>query len=201
MTGTGRACHKATFSSFRSDRNFPGLSPCFGRRTTLTLLLVPPPHKNRSPSFDSRRDTPVPGGILRLSTTSPLPASGCGCVWVSQSGAYRVWQAGLYVPGRWGLGRYACAEAGSQRYNVGVDTPRFPPASLGETLLLNRRVPESICCRGSAASGPSYRPCLCEYLGPQFRRQVSWSQQIDADPKQRLQLFLQTAQIEQRCTG
>ena len=36
-----------------------------GRRTLLTLPLLPPPQKNRSPPSDSSPDTPAPGGILK----------------------------------------------------------------------------------------------------------------------------------------
>ena len=41
------------------------------RRTALTLPLLPPPQKKRSPPSDSSPDTPTPGGISSLSRTSP----------------------------------------------------------------------------------------------------------------------------------
>ena len=47
----------------------------FGRRTARTLPLWPPPQKNRSAPSDSRPDTPTPGGISRLSRTSPVRGS------------------------------------------------------------------------------------------------------------------------------
>ncbi len=43
-----------------------------GRRTALTLPLLPPPQKNRSPPSDSSPETPVPGGISSLSKTFPV---------------------------------------------------------------------------------------------------------------------------------
>src|SRR3989344_6573727 len=43
-----------------------------GRCTTLSRPLLPPPQKNRSPPSDSRPDTPLPSGSLRLSSTSPV---------------------------------------------------------------------------------------------------------------------------------
>ena len=38
--------------------------PRLGRRTALTLPLLPPPQKNRSPPSDSSPDTPIPGRHL-----------------------------------------------------------------------------------------------------------------------------------------
>jgi len=46
-----------------------------GRRTTLTLPLLPPPQKKRSPPSDSSPDTAVPAGIAIVSSTSPLRGS------------------------------------------------------------------------------------------------------------------------------
>ena len=43
-----------------------------GRRTVLTLPLLPPPQKNRSPPSDSSPETAAPGGISSLSRTSPV---------------------------------------------------------------------------------------------------------------------------------
>src|SRR5207245_5463599 len=49
--------------------------PRLGRRTVLTLPLLPPPQKNRSPPSDSSPETPTPGGISSLSRTSPVRGS------------------------------------------------------------------------------------------------------------------------------
>src|SRR6202162_2861824 len=46
-----------------------------GRRTALSLPLLPPPQKNRSPPSDSSPETPTPGGISMLSRTSPVRGS------------------------------------------------------------------------------------------------------------------------------
>ena len=46
-----------------------------GRRTALTFPLPSPPQKNRSPPSDSSPDTLTPGGISRLSSTSPVCGS------------------------------------------------------------------------------------------------------------------------------
>src|SRR5882672_6130240 len=46
-----------------------------GRRTVRTFPLFPPPQKNRSPPSDSSPETPTPGGIARLSRTSPVRGS------------------------------------------------------------------------------------------------------------------------------
>src|SRR5262245_49078715 len=51
--------------------------PRLGRRTALSFPLRPPPQKNRSPPSDSSPDTPVPGGILSSSRTSPVLGSMC----------------------------------------------------------------------------------------------------------------------------
>src|ERR1700736_1211575 len=53
----------------------PVAEPRLGRRTVLTLPLLPPPQKNRSPPSDSSPDTPTPGGISSLSRTSPVRGS------------------------------------------------------------------------------------------------------------------------------
>src|SRR5690606_13056051 len=53
------------------------LADRFGRRTTLSLPLVPPPQKKRSPPSLSRPDTTVSGGISSFSRTSPLAGSTC----------------------------------------------------------------------------------------------------------------------------
>src|SRR5690242_14433424 len=53
----------------------PAAEPRPGRRTALTFPLLPPPQKNRSPLSDSSPDTPAPGGISRLSKTSPVRGS------------------------------------------------------------------------------------------------------------------------------
>src|SRR5512132_4738342 len=53
----------------------PVAEPRLGRRTALTLPLLPPPQKNRSPPSDSSPDTPTPGGISSLSRTSPVRGS------------------------------------------------------------------------------------------------------------------------------
>src|SRR5690606_28140490 len=53
----------------------PAAWPRPGRRTTLTVPLLPPPQKNRSPPSDSSPDTPTPGGISRRSRTSPVRGS------------------------------------------------------------------------------------------------------------------------------
>src|SRR5208282_2350197 len=52
-----------------------GAEPRLGRRTVLTLPLLPPPQKNRSPPSDSSPDTPTPGGISSRSRTSPVRGS------------------------------------------------------------------------------------------------------------------------------
>src|SRR5436309_6024495 len=49
--------------------------PRLGRRTVLTLPLLPPPQKNRSPPSDSSPETPTPGGISSRSRTSPVRGS------------------------------------------------------------------------------------------------------------------------------
>src|SRR5580698_2845557 len=46
-----------------------------GRRTALTLPLLPPPQKNCSPPSDSSPDTMVPCGISSCSRTSPVRGS------------------------------------------------------------------------------------------------------------------------------
>ena len=51
------------------------LDPRFGRRTALTLPLLPPPQKNRSLPLDSSPDTATPGGISSRSSTSPVCGS------------------------------------------------------------------------------------------------------------------------------
>jgi hypothetical protein len=53
----------------------PLAAPRRGRRTALTLPLLPPPQKNRSPPSHSRPETPTPGGISSLSRTSPVRGS------------------------------------------------------------------------------------------------------------------------------
>src|SRR6266478_1418641 len=53
----------------------PVAEPRLGRRTVLTLPLLPPPQKNRSPPSDSSPETPTPGGISSLSRTSPVRGS------------------------------------------------------------------------------------------------------------------------------
>src|SRR5580704_13484850 len=53
----------------------PAAEPRLGRRTVLTFPLLPPPQKNCSPPSDSSPDTPTPGGISRLSRTSPVRGS------------------------------------------------------------------------------------------------------------------------------
>src|SRR5579864_3212348 len=50
-------------------------SPRFGRRTVLTLPLLPPPQKNRSAPSDSSPETPTPGGISNRSRISPVRGS------------------------------------------------------------------------------------------------------------------------------
>src|SRR6185295_10227767 len=57
----------------------PVAEPRLGRRTVLTLPLLPPPQKNRSPPSDSSPETPTPGGISSLSRTSPV----CGSIRLS----------------------------------------------------------------------------------------------------------------------
>jgi len=42
---------------------------------------------------------------------------------------------------------------------------------------------------------------LREHLGPELRRQVAGSQQIDVNAEQRFQFFFQIAQVQQRGTG
>src|SRR5439155_7400814 len=51
------------------------VAPRLGRRTVLTLPLLPPPQKNRSAPSDSSPETPTPGGISSLSRTSPVRGS------------------------------------------------------------------------------------------------------------------------------
>src|SRR6202008_3278514 len=46
-----------------------------GRRTTLTLPVLPPPQKNRSPPSDSSPDTNTPDGISSVSRISPVRGS------------------------------------------------------------------------------------------------------------------------------
>src|SRR5438046_4767705 len=53
----------------------PVAEPRLGRRTLLTLPLLPPPQKNRSPPSDSSPDTLTPDGISSLSRTSPVRGS------------------------------------------------------------------------------------------------------------------------------
>ena len=48
------------------------LASRFGRRTTLTFPLLPPPQKKRSPPSDSRPETAKPAGISMISRTSPV---------------------------------------------------------------------------------------------------------------------------------
>ncbi|CQR44218.1 transposase [Thiomonas sp. CB3] len=58
------------------------------------------------------------------------------------------------------------------------------------------------CGRGNRAGGSrSYRLRLREHLGPELRRQVAGSQQIDVNAEQRFQFFFQIAQVQQRGTG
>ena len=53
----------------------PVAEPRLGRRTVLTLPLLPPPQKNRSPPSDSSPETATPGGISIISRTSPVCGS------------------------------------------------------------------------------------------------------------------------------
>src|ERR1700751_5180176 len=53
----------------------PAAEPRLGRGTVLTFPLLPPPQKNCPPPSDSSPDTPTPGGISRLSRTSPVRGS------------------------------------------------------------------------------------------------------------------------------
>src|ERR687897_880844 len=61
--------------STRISEPLPAAEPCLGRRTVLTLPLLPPPQKNRSPPSDSSPDTATPDGISSLSKTSPIQGS------------------------------------------------------------------------------------------------------------------------------
>src|SRR5213596_1252294 len=47
----------------------------FGRRTTLTFPLLPPPQKSRSPPSDSSPETLTPGGISSVSRICPVRGS------------------------------------------------------------------------------------------------------------------------------
>src|SRR5438093_13662791 len=49
--------------------------PRLGRRTVLTLPLLPPPQKNRSPPSDSSPEPATPGGISTCPRTSPVRGS------------------------------------------------------------------------------------------------------------------------------
>ena len=53
----------------------PVATPRLGRRTVLTLPLLPPPQKNRSPPSDSSPETLTPGGMSSVSRTSPVRGS------------------------------------------------------------------------------------------------------------------------------
>jgi hypothetical protein len=53
----------------------PVAEPRLGRRTVLTLPLLPPPQKNRSPPSDSSPETLTPGGMSSVSRTSPVRGS------------------------------------------------------------------------------------------------------------------------------
>ena len=51
------------------------------------------------------------------------------------------------------------------------------------------------------ANTASYGPSLREHFGPELRRQIRRSQQIDMNSQQRFQFVLQATQVEQRRTG
>src|SRR3984893_2588488 len=61
--------------STRTSEPLSAAEPHLGRRTVLTFPLFSPPQKNRSPPSDSSPDTCTPGGISRLSRTSPVRGS------------------------------------------------------------------------------------------------------------------------------
>src|SRR5215831_16230788 len=66
---------KDRFDYSASTGVLPVAEPRGGRRTVRTLPLLPPPQKNCSPPSDSSPDTPTPGGISTLSSTSPVRGS------------------------------------------------------------------------------------------------------------------------------
>src|SRR5262249_30132367 len=59
----------------RSQQSSRYSGPRLGRRTALTLPLLPPPQKNRSLPLDSSPDTATPRGISIRSRTSPVCGS------------------------------------------------------------------------------------------------------------------------------
>ena len=77
-SGTGcRRRQRPTVTARWASRQGPlrAVESRLGRRTVLTVPLLPPPQKNRSPPSNSSPDTATPAGISSLSRTSPVAGS------------------------------------------------------------------------------------------------------------------------------